>query len=56
MLARPHPRSLSFGRRRPFATQAAALPAPAPAALGDELQLFAVTWLGGFLVASIFFA
>ena len=56
MIARyPHPRPPSFGRRQPFATQAAALPAPAPA-VGDDLKLFAVTWLGGFLVASIFFA
>ena len=53
MTARPlDPRS--FGRRRPFLTDAAVIAARPP--LSDDLKLFAVTWLGGFLMVSIFLA
>ena len=44
---------LSFGRRRPFVTHAVAAPAPR---LSDDLKLFALTYLAGFLGVSIFLA
>ena len=52
MTARPiHPRT--FGRRRPFVAQAIAAERPA---LSDDLKLFGLTWLAGFLAVSIFLA
>ncbi len=36
----------SFGRRRPFVGETIA--APAPAAISDDLRLFALTYLAGF--------
>lgn len=54
MTARPLPqRSLSFGRRQPFAGAAAA---PAPSALGDNMRLFAATYAAGFLFVTLFLA
>ena len=46
-------RARSFGRRPPFASEAAAMPAPA---LSDDLKLFAGTFAGGFLFVSVFLA
>jgi len=46
-------RTLAFGRRRPFAAEAAAMPAPA---IGEDLKLFAATYAAGFLFVSIFLA
>jgi hypothetical protein len=43
----------SFGRRRPFLSEAAAAPRPA---IGDDLKLFAVTWFAGFVFVSIYLA
>lgn len=42
-----------FGRRQPFLTEAAVMPAPA---ISDDLKLFALTYLAGFLIVSIFLA
>jgi hypothetical protein len=42
-----------FGRRQPFLMDAAALPAPA---LSDDLKLFLMTYLAGFVIVSIFLA
>ncbi len=42
-----------FGRRTPFLTDAVPLPAPA---MSDDLKLFALTYLAGFLIVSIFLA
>jgi len=42
----------AFGRNVPAAP---AVPAP-PGSLGDDLKLFAVTFLGGFLFVSLFLA
>jgi len=44
-------RARPFGRRQPFTGEAAAMPA-----LGDDLKLFAGTFLAGFLFASVFLA
>ena len=46
-------RARPFGRRQPFALDAAAMPAPA---LGDDLKLFAGTFVAGFLFVSVFLA
>ncbi len=46
-------RTRSFGRRKPFVEAAAA---PARAALGDKLRLFATTYAGGFLFVTLFLA
>lgn len=55
MTARPLPQhTRSFGRRRPFAAQAIA--APAPTMLGDNLKLFATTYAAGFLFVTLFLA
>ena len=43
----------AFGRRQPFASEAAVA---APQSLSDDLKLFALTWLAGFLAVSIFLA
>ena len=52
MTARPQPqRARSFGRRRPFAVAA-----PAPQGLGENVKLFAATWLAGFLFVTLFLA
>lgn len=54
MTARPlPPRTRSFGRRRPFASAAVAAPAPA---IGEDVKLFAATWLAGFLFVTLFLA
>ncbi len=50
---RLHPDPRHFGRRQPFLTEAVALPAPA---LSDDLKLFVLTYLAGFLIVSIFLA
>ena len=50
---RTHSDPRLFGRRQPFLTEAAALPAPA---VSDDLKLFALTYLAGFLIVSIFLA
>ena len=42
-----------FGRRQPFLMDAVAVPAPA---ISDDLKLFALTYLAGFLIVSIFLA
>jgi hypothetical protein len=47
----PDPRL--FGRRQPFLTEAVAAPAPV---ISDDVKLFAMTWLAGFLIVSIFLA
>lgn len=53
--SQPQPqRRRSFGRRRPFAAQAIA--APAPTMLGDNLKLFATTYAAGFLFVTLFLA
>ena len=41
----------SFGRRAPFTSAAAAAPAPL---IGDDLKLFLMTYVAGFVVVSIF--
>lgn len=46
-------RARHFGRRQPFTGEAAAMPAPA---LGDDLKLFAGTFIAGFLFVSVFLA
>jgi hypothetical protein len=46
-------RAPSFGRRQPFALDAAVAPRPA---IGDDLKLFAATFAGGFLFVSVFLA
>ena len=46
-------RTRNFGRRRPFAMAAAAPPAPA---IGEDVKLFAATWLAGFLFVSLLLA
>jgi hypothetical protein len=43
----------SFGRREPFA--AAALAAPAPL-LSDDLKLFLLTYVAGFIAVSLWLA
>ena len=43
----------SFGRRRPFEDGAVAAPAPA---LSEDLKLFVLTYLAGFMFVSIFLA
>lgn len=43
----------NFGRRQPFAGPAVAAAAPA---LGEDLKLFATTWLAGFLFVSLLLA
>lgn len=43
-----HP--LRFGQGRPWLVEEAA---PAPSTIGDDLKLFAMTFLGGFLFVSI---
>ena len=47
------PRTRSFGRRRPFAIDCAAVAAPA---ISDDVKLFAATYAAGFLFVSIFLA
>jgi hypothetical protein len=47
----PDPRS--FGRRQPFLTEAVALPAPV---IDDDLKLFGLTYLAGFLFVSLYLA
>ena len=47
-------RPRSFGRRRPFAAQS--LAAPAPTMLGDNLKLFVTTYAAGFLFVIVFLA
>ena len=42
-----------FGRRQPFLIEAAAMPAPV---LSDDMKLFLMTYLAGFLIVSIFLA
>ena len=42
----------SFGRRRPF-LGAAAAPAPAPL-ISDDLKLFAMTYIAGFVFVSLY--
>lgn len=44
---------LAFGRREPFLTEGAAAPAPR---LSDDLKLFALTYVAGFIFVSIFLA
>jgi hypothetical protein len=44
----------SFGRRRPFVVDGA-VAAPAPA-LSEDLKLFVLTYLAGFMFVSIFLA
>ena len=44
---------LAFGRREPFLTEGAAAPA---ARLSDDLKLFALTYVAGFVFVSIFLA
>jgi hypothetical protein len=46
-------RARPFGRRQPFTSKAAAMPAPA---LGDDLKLFAGTFIAGFLFITVFLA
>ena len=46
-------RARPFGRRQPFTSEAAVMPAPA---LSDDLKLFAGTFLAGFLFVSVFLA
>ena len=41
----------SFGRRQPFIGAAVAAPAPA---LSDDLKLFAMTYVAGFLAVTFF--
>ena len=41
----------SFGRRQPFL--AAAMPAPAPA-ISDDLKLFLMTYVAGFVFVSLY--
>lgn len=54
MTTRPRPaRAASFGRRQLFTSNAAAMPAPA---IGDDLKLFAGTFIAGFLFVSVFLA
>jgi hypothetical protein len=42
-----------FGRRQPFLVDSATLPAPA---ISDDMKLFLMTYLAGFLIVSIFLA
>ena len=42
-----------FGRRQPFLTDAVALPQPA---ISDDVKLFLLTYLAGFVMVSIFLA
>ena len=49
--AQPDPRS--FGRREPFATAAAAAPAPL---VSDDLKLFLLTYVAGFVFVSLYLA
>ena len=44
---------LAFGRRQPFLTEAVVTPAPR---LSEDLKLFALTYVAGFLFVSIFLA
>ena len=46
-------RAAAFGRRQPFALDTAAMPAPA---IGDDMKLFAGTFVAGFLFVSVFLA
>ena len=50
---RSHSDPRRFGRRRPFASEAAVVAAPA---VSDDLKLFAATYAAGFLFVSIFLA
>jgi hypothetical protein len=50
---RTHPDPRQFGRREPFLTDVVAAPAPA---ISDDLKLFVLTYLAGFLIVSIFLA
>jgi hypothetical protein len=43
----------SFGRRRPFAMQAAAV---ASTGIGDDLKLFATTYCAGFFFVLLYLA
>jgi hypothetical protein len=50
---RLHPDPRSFGRRAPFVGAAMAAPTPV---IGDDLKLFLMTYLAGFLFVSLFLA
>ena len=43
----------SFGRRRPFRSESLAAPAPA---LSEDLKLFALTYVAGFLFVFLYLA
>jgi hypothetical protein len=43
----------SFGRREPFATAAVAAPAPL---VSDDLKLFLLTYVAGFVFVSLYLA
>ena len=43
----------TFGRRRPFTGEAVASPAPS---LGDDLKLFALNFLAGFVFLTVYLA
>ena len=54
MTTRPLPvRAATFGRRAPFTSDAATMPAPV---IGDDLKLFAGTFVAGFLFVTVFLA
>lgn len=54
MTIRPLPlQSRSFGRRRPFLGEVAAAPAPS---LSDDLKLFALNFLAGFVFLTVYLA
>jgi hypothetical protein len=41
----------SFGRRRPFLGEAVAVPTPA---ISEDMKLFALTYLAGFVFVSLY--
>lgn len=56
MTTRPVPfQPRAFGRRRPFVDGAVATPAPAPT-LSDDLRLFALNFLAGFVFLTVYLA
>lgn len=56
MTTRPLPlQPRAFGRRRPFLGDSVATPAPAPAT-SDDLRLFALNFLAGFVFLTVYLA